>query len=87
MEGASLSPRSAVNETYYSSSATPRPILFEDAVQVPEGTLMPEIHEKLDKLLRVEIHEPTPEELAKVDEAFQDAQAAGEDARQNDDVI
>jgi lipid-binding SYLF domain-containing protein len=87
VEGASLSPRSAVNETYYSSTATPHQIIFEAAVQVPEGTLMPQIYEKLDKLLEGKIHEPTPEELAKVDEAFAVAQAAGEEARKNDDVV
>ena len=87
VEGASLSPRSAVNETYYSSTATPHQIILEDAVQVPEGTLMPQIYEKLDKLLEGAIHEPTPEELAQVDKAFAVAQAAGEEVRQNDDVI
>lgn len=87
VEGASLSPRPAVNETYYSSSATPYQIIYEDAVQVPEGTLMPQIYEKLDKLLEGEIHEPTPEELAQVDEALEVAQAAGEEARQNDDIV
>jgi lipid-binding SYLF domain-containing protein len=87
VEGASLSPRSAVNEMYYSSTATPSQIIFEDAVQVPEGTLMPQIYEKLDKLLEGEIHEPTPEELAQVDEAFEVAQVAGEEARQNDSVV
>ena len=69
IQGAVLGPRSGINETYYGRSLTPALILFEDAVQVPEGTLMPQIYEMLDKLMAGNIDQPTTQEANKTGDA------------------
>jgi len=50
LEGAIMSPRTAVNQNYYGSAASPSQILWEDSVQVRPDSLMPEIYKKLDLL-------------------------------------
>lgn len=52
LEGAAMCPRTAVNQTYYASHATPTQILFENAVQVNPDSLMPEIYKKLTMLAK-----------------------------------
>ena len=66
MEGAVCNPRSKVNEKFYGKKVRPKEILFDDgAVELPEGTLYPEIIAKLDKLCNgTATHEPTAAEKA-----------------------
>lgn len=52
LEGAAMCPRTAVNQMYYASHATPTQILFEDAVQVNPDSFMPEIYKKLTMLAK-----------------------------------
>jgi SH3 domain-containing YSC84-like protein 1 len=88
LEGAILAPRTGVNETYYASSASPSQILFEDAVEVKQESLMPEIYKKLNMLANGETSEgPDATEKAKVDSAFFEAKKAGEEAANSPDVV
>lgn len=87
IEGAVVAPRSAVNEMFYGKTVAPLQILYEDVVKLPEGSLMPEIYAKLDKLMEGDNHEPTEEEKAKTEAARVEAENAGEEASKADDVV
>ena len=87
LTGAVVGPRSSVNKNFYKESYTPIQILYEDIVELPEGTLMPEVYDKLDKLMDGATVEPTPEELTKVEAALEEAERLGEEAAKEGDVV
>lgn len=87
IEGAVVGPRSAVNETFYGKTVSPLQILYEDSVTVPEGSLMPDIYAKLDKLMKGSTHTLSEEEAARIEAARVEAEQAGEEASKSDDVV
>jgi hypothetical protein len=88
MQGGLVNPRSAVNEKFYGKKASPKEILFEGAVKVPEGTLMNEVYDKLNKLCSgVSVYEPTADEKQKVHAAFAAAEKEGEEVANSPDVV
>jgi hypothetical protein len=87
LAGAVVGPRSTVNKNFYKESYTPIQILYEDIIELPEGTLMPEVYDKLDKLMEGATVEPTPEELTKVEAALEEAERLGEEAAKEGDVV
>ena len=89
IEGAVLNPRKAVNAKFYGKEATPKQILFENAVTVPETpeTLLPEVYAKLEKLCSgIDIYQPTPEEKKKADSIRELADQEGEEAVKEESV-
>lgn len=87
LEGAVVGPRSAVNEQFYGASASPSQIVFEGVVTVPDGTLIKEVYEKLDKLIEGATHEPSEAELEKVESARLVAEEAGAEAQKSEEVV
>ena len=81
IEGALCNPRTAVNEKFYGKSVTPKAILFEkDSVKLPDGTLMPEVYDKLKRLCSGEgIYEITDAEKKKAEAAREKAEKEGEE--------
>ncbi|CAB9510248.1 LAS seventeen-binding protein 3 [Seminavis robusta] len=94
MEGALCNPRTRVNEKFYGKKLTPKQILFSSSqdqdsisVQVPEGTLYPQIVAKLDKLCSGNaIYQPTAEQKAFTESVRQQADKEGEEALAHEHV-
>jgi len=87
VEGAVLNPRPAVNEKFYGKKVKPQEILFEHAVELPDGTLMPEVYAKLDKLCKgTDIYVPTPEEKKKAESVREAADKEGEEHVKEEEV-
>ena len=87
VEDAVLNPRKKVNAKFYGKEATPQEILFENAVEMPEGTLLPEVYSKLEKLCSgTDIYVPTPEEKQKADSIREVADKEGEEAVKDEEV-
>jgi lipid-binding SYLF domain-containing protein len=88
IEGAVCNPRKAVNNKFYGRKVSPKEILFEDGlVEVPAGTLMPEVYAKLEKLCSgTSIYEPTPEEMKKAASLRVVADKEGEEAVKEEEV-
>ena len=90
VEGGVVNPRSAINEMFYGKKVSPSDILFtKGAVTLPpEGHLMHQVYDKLDKLNRgIMVWTPTQEELDAIEAARVAAYEAGEEMRSHDDVI
>jgi Las17-binding protein actin regulator len=87
LEGAVIGSRTSVNKTFYKQSYTPIQILYEDTIKLPEGTLMPEVYAKLNKLMEGETVEPTHDELTKVEVALDEANKLGEEAAKDEPDI
>lgn len=81
LEGAICHPRPAVNEKFYGKPVTPQEILFDRAVQVPDGDhLMPEVYEKLQKLCSGQVFfEISEAEKQKAEKVREQADKEGED--------
>lgn len=61
MEGALVGARTAENKKYYNSDASPQDILFkEGAVEIPEGSRIATLHQKLTLMEKGMTEEPTP---------------------------
>lgn len=88
VEGALCNPRPKVNEKFYGKKVSPKEILFEDTVKVPEGDhLLPELYAKLDKLCNgVGVYEVTEAEKAKAERARVEAEKEGEEHVKEEDV-
>jgi len=87
VEGAICSPRKAVNEKFYGKKATPKEIIFEGAVEVPDGTLMGEVYGKLEKLCSgTSIYLPTEAEKEKAEGVRLAAEKEGEEAIKDEEV-
>jgi uncharacterized protein YbjQ (UPF0145 family) len=87
LETGIIAPRSSVNQTYYNSTATPLQIIVDDAVTIPEGSLIPQIYKKLDKLAAGETGGLTEEEKEQVSAALEEAEKAAEEANKAGDVV
>ena len=87
LAGGFAGPRHKVNKDYYKRPFTPLQILYDDEAQVPEGSLMNEIYEKLDKLMQGATLDPSEEELERMDAALEEADRLGEDAAMAEDVV
>lgn len=87
VEGALLNPRPKVNEKFYGKKAKPSEILFEAAVEMPDGTLMPEVYAKLEKLCSGKgIYVPTEEENEKANSIREHAEKEGEEHLKEEEV-
>jgi lipid-binding SYLF domain-containing protein len=87
VEGAVCNPRKAVNQKFYGKKVSPKEILFDGAVEVPDGTLMPEVYTKLERLCSGSgIYEPTEEYFAKVESIRVAADKEGEEAVKEEEV-
>ena len=90
MEGAICNPRSKVNEKFYGKKVRPQEILFgegQQQVEMPEGTLYPQILAKLDKLCNgTPIHEPTDAEKAVRESVRQQVDQEGLEALQEETI-
>jgi Las17-binding protein actin regulator len=88
LEGALCNPRHRANEQFYSKKVTPREIWFQpDALQLPDGTLYPEIIAKLTKLCSGEaIYEPTEQVKALRESIRQQVDQEGEEALKEEQV-
>jgi hypothetical protein len=88
--GAVCNPRSNVNEKFYGKACKNKDILFhaaEHGIEIPEGTLLPEVYTKLEKLCTgVGIYEPTAEEMAKAESVRVQSEKEGEEHVQSEDV-
>jgi uncharacterized protein YbjQ (UPF0145 family) len=87
LETGIIAPRSAVNQQYYNSTATPEQIIMEDAVTIPEGSLIPQIYKKLDKLASGETGALSEEEKEHVSAALEEAKKVAEEANKAGDVV
>jgi hypothetical protein len=87
LDGGFAGPRHRVNKDYYKRPITPLQILYEDEAQIPEGSLIYEVYDKLDKLMKGAILDPTDEDLARMDAALEEAERLDEDAAMADDVV
>lgn len=88
LEGAMVGARNKVNQTFYKKPYTPLHILYEDNIELPEGTLMPDVYAKLNKLMEGGTHETSREEEELVEAAREEAHRLGEAAAADDsDVI
>ena len=88
LEGAIVGCRNSVNKAFYKQSYTPMQILYEDVIELPEGTLMPEVYDKLDKLMQGETVEPTVQEMTKIEAALDEATKLGEEAaKEEEDIV
>jgi lipid-binding SYLF domain-containing protein len=89
-EGAVLGVRDKVNKTFYGRDITPKEILYDDSVKVPDGkvTLLDEVHAKLEKLAnRVAEEDPEASDAEKCAAALAAAESAGELSKSDPDVI
>jgi lipid-binding SYLF domain-containing protein len=68
IEGALCKERNRVNERFYGRKISTAEILFSGRpINVPEGTLLPEIYDKLRRLCDgLPVYTPTPEEIIRV---------------------
>lgn len=88
LEGAMVGARNKVNQTFYKKPYTPLHILYEDNIELPGGTLMPDVYAKLNKLMKGDTHETSQEEDELVEAAREEAHRLGEAAAADDsDVI
>lgn len=87
LDGGFAGPRHRVNKNYYKRSLTPLQILYEDHAQIPEGSLIYEVYDKLDKLMNGATLDPTEDDLARMDAALEEAEEIGEDAAMADDIV
>lgn len=88
IEAALFKPRPKENAKFYGKDVSPEQIMFENAVTIPEGTLIPEIHRKLDVLKTGKTSEPSVEDIATSEKFRVDADAAAEEAKaEQDDVM
>lgn len=88
IESARFGPRPKENAKFYGKDVSAEQILFENAVTIPEGTMIPEIHRKLNMLKTGKTSVPS-EEDAKMSEKFRvDADTAAEEAKaEQDDIV
>lgn len=88
VEGAVCNPRSKINEKFYGKKVRPSEILFEaGAVEIPEGTLYPEILAKLELLCGgSSIYMISEAEMAKRDSVRVLADKEGEEAVKDEEV-
>jgi len=89
-EGAVLGVRDKVNKNFYGREITPKEILYDDSVTVPEDkvTILGEVHAKLRKLADGLIEdEPEAATAEKKSAALSAAEEAGEAAKSDPDVI
>lgn len=87
LEGAVVGARKSANEAFYKKKYTPLHILYEDEIELPAGSLMPEVYEKLNKLMDGTTHETTPEEEEKIEAARKEAERLGEIAAASSGVV
>jgi lipid-binding SYLF domain-containing protein len=87
IEGATLMPRDKVNAKFYGKTVKPAEILFDKgAVELPEGTLMPEVYAKLKALCDGGMYEYTLAEKKKAEEIRAHADKEGEDHLHEEEV-
>jgi hypothetical protein len=87
LETGIIAPRTSVNQIYYNSTATPEQIIMEDAVTIPEGSLIPQIYKKLNKLASGETGAISEEDKKQVSAALEEAEKAAEEANKASDVV
>lgn len=79
IEGATLGPRSAVNDGFYGQTTRPGNIINgEFPMPVDKPTLIQGVYDKLNKLAEGEIHTPTAEEVKTKEQAAASAKKASE---------
>lgn len=77
LETAVLNVRSKENSRFYGKSVKAKDILWESAVESPEGKGIEELHHKLDLLREGKVMVPTPKDLEKKDSMRVEAEQAG----------
>lgn len=77
LETAVLNVRSKENSRFYGKSVNAKDILWESAVESPEGKGIEELHHKLDLLREGKVMVPTPKDLEKKDSMRVEAEQAG----------
>lgn len=96
IEGAFSKGRNRVNEKFYGRRVTTAEILFSGAAaagpgggtfDVPDGTLLPEVHDKLRRLCGgTPVYEPTQEEKTKVELALREVANQEEDEAEEEEA-
>lgn len=88
LEGGVCNPRTNVNEKFYGKKVKPEDILFQDgAVQIPDGTLLPEIYAKLDKLSTgIGLWDPSDAEKVKCEMVREEADKEGEEQLKEEQI-
>ncbi|KAL3907352.1 MAG: hypothetical protein SGILL_008912, partial [Bacillariaceae sp.] len=82
IEGAICKGRNRVNERFYGEKVNTADILFSgNPRDIPEGTLLPEVYNKLERLCEgLAIYSPSPEEIMRVKTTRQKVNEEGEQA-------
>jgi lipid-binding SYLF domain-containing protein len=88
IEGALCNPRTRVNEKFYAKKeVSPKDILLDRSVEIPDGTLLPEVYDKLNKLCSGELtYEVTDAEKKKAEEIRAKAEKEGEEHLKEESV-
>ena len=89
VEGAVVGARHAVNMYFYDKDESPRNILLNDAVTIPENrvTLINDVYEKLAKLQEGKEEEPTEADAAKKEEAKSAVEKAASGTKDQPDIV
>jgi hypothetical protein len=89
-QGALCNPRPKVNEKFYGKPCKNLVILYDAEahdIRVPDGTLLPEVYAKLEKLCSgVAIYEVTPDETERSESIRLQAEQEGEDHIKEEEV-
>lgn len=84
LEGAVIGVRAGENSLFYGKEASPQSILFgDDAVSIPEGSGIPDLHRKLDMLTRGETTTLSEKELEKKESMREEADKVAESVKES----
>jgi hypothetical protein len=88
VEGATVGPRSGVNDSFYGATTTPLSVL-SGGVTMPADrpTMIQGVYDKLNKLAEGQTYTPTPDEATAKASLAASAQQASEKANQAEDVV